>query len=369
VKVVHLTSVHPAFDTRVLYRECKALVEAGHKVVLVAPHDQEEMVGGVRLRAVPRPKGRWERFTGTVRAVYKAAVMEDADVYHFHDPELIPACLLLRFLTGSVVIYDVHEDLPLQILNKYWIPRWLRAGLAKIVQVVEKVSAWFLDGIVAATPTIAERFPQEKTESVQNFPIIDELVYSDVTVHVNSPSAVVYIGGINYIRGIREMVQAMELLPKSLPAKLILAGRFDPPELGPEIAQMPGWDQVEFLGWQSREGVGHLLSRARVGLVLLHPRPNYIQSYPVKLFEYMSAGVPVVASDFPLWRAIIGHANCGLLVDPLDPRAIAEAIQWLLEHPVEAEAMGKRGQEAVHERYNWGRESKKLLSLYQRLLR
>jgi glycosyltransferase involved in cell wall biosynthesis len=167
------------------------------------------------------------------------------------------------------------------------------------------------------------------------------------------------------VRGIKELVHAMALIPESFGARLVLAGNFDPPALEDEVKRIRGWERVDFLGWQSREGVAHILGCARIGLVLLHPRLNYLESYPVKLFEYMSAGIPVIASDFPLWRRIVQGAGCGLLADPLNPTGIAEAIQWLLEHEEEAQTMGVRGREAIHSRFNWNKESEKLLNLYR----
>jgi glycosyltransferase involved in cell wall biosynthesis len=120
-------------------------------------------------------------------------------------------------------------------------------------------------------------------------------------------------------------------------------------------------------GRGGRDAVNALLSHARAGLVVLHPTPNYLDSYPVKLFEYMSAGLPVIASDFPLWRRIIEDSCCGLLVDPRDPSAIARAMTWLLEHPDEAENMGQSGLRAVLSKYNWADQSRRLLAMYARL--
>ncbi|MEW6273927.1 MAG: glycosyltransferase family 4 protein [Bacillota bacterium] len=367
LKVVHLTSVHIPFDTRIFYKECRSLVGAGYAVTLIAPYNRDEEQEGVRIRAVPKPKGRRERMTRSVWQAYRAALAEKADVYHFHDPELIPVGLLLK-LRGKRVVYDVHEDVPKQILSKEWIPRPLRRLVAGAAQVAEALASWAFDGIVAATPAIAKRFPPRKTVIVQNFPILNELVAPESTPYQKRPANIIYVGGITAIRGIREMVQAMSLEPESLNARLVLAGAFSPPSLEAEVRGLSGWERVEFVGWQNRASVARLLGEARAGLTVLYPRPNYLEAWPVKLFEYMSAGLPVIASDFPMWRKIVQGEQCGLLVDPLDPAAIAKAIQWILEHPEEAEAMGRRGQKAVFDRYNWDTEAEKLIALYRRLM-
>jgi glycosyltransferase involved in cell wall biosynthesis len=166
------------------------------------------------------------------------------------------------------------------------------------------------------------------------------------------------------MRGIREMVQAIALLPESLNARLLLAGNFQPPALEQQVRCMVGWERVDYLGWLSRNEVAATYAQSCVGLVVLHPNPNYLESYPVKLFEYMAAGVPVIASDFPLWRQIVEEAKCGLLVDPLKPEAIAAATLWMMEHESEANAMGERGRHAVLTQYNWEIEAQKLTALY-----
>lgn len=367
-KVAHLSSAHPPYDTRIFYKECCTLAKAGYEVVLIIPHDMNEVVNGVQIRGVSKPTGRCKRMTGTVREVYRAALKEDADIYHFHDPELIPVGVRLSS-KGKKVIYDVHEDLPRQVLAKPWIVPFLRRIVGIGAQLVENICVRHIDRIVTVTSTIADRFPDNKTTIVHNYPILEELTDTDSEPYQERCPIVVYVGGITVIRGIKEMIEAIRLLPEELGVRLVLAGKFSPSELENEMCFAAGWKFVDYLGWQSREEVATLLNKARIGLVLLHPTLNYLDSYPIKLYEYMSAGIPVVASDFPLWRQIISDIGCGLLVDPLDPRAISNAIQWLLDHPVDAETMGKRGQEAVGKRYNWDTEAQKLLDVYKRLVK
>jgi glycosyltransferase involved in cell wall biosynthesis len=297
---------------------------------------------------------------------YKAAVEEDAGIYHFHDPELIPVGLILK-LHGKRVIYDVHEDYSQTPLSREWIPPLLRPIVRIMATIEEWVGMKLFDGIVAATPNIASRFRSVKTVTIQNFPLLIGSKINPSIPYDQREKVITYIGVISETRGAKEMIQAVGSLPAHLEVQLKLAGIFVPSILEDEVKTFSGWGRVDFMGWQFHEDIMALLGRSRIGLAIFHPVANHIESQPNKLFEYMSAGIPVVASDFPLWRQIIEEARCGLLVNPLDTRALAKAVQWLLEHPEEAEAMGKRGQEAVRNRYNWDQEAEKLLTFYQKI--
>jgi glycosyltransferase involved in cell wall biosynthesis len=366
VRVVHITSVHPADDVRILTKECRALADAGHEVLLVAPHDRDEVLDGIRIRAVPSAASRPERMTRTVWRCYQAAMATGAAICHVHDPELLGVAILLK-LRGRTVVYDAHEDVPRQVLSKPWIPRLARRPVALAVSALEWLASRWVDAVVAATPHIASHFPSGKTVTVQNFARLDELVLPDALPYQQRPRCVVYIGTIAGTRSAREMVQAVGHASADAEATLILAGGFAEPELKQELEALDGWRSAQFRGVQSRHQVAALLGQARVGLVLFYPSPNHIQAYPTKLFEYMAAGVPVVTSDFPLWRSIVDAVHCGLLVDPLDAVAIARSVRWLLDHPREAEEMGERGRRAVAERYCWDLEARKLTALYSRL--
>jgi glycosyltransferase involved in cell wall biosynthesis len=362
-----LTTVHSPFDVRIFHKQAKSLFRAGYDVTLVAQHDKDEVVDGVKILALKKPRNRLERIIKTTSEAYRKALLVDSDIYHFHDPELLPIGVKLK-KRGKKVIYDVHEDVPRQTLSKHYLPVMIRQPLAWTIGAVEWIGAKVFDAIASATPKIAKRFPAHKTVSIQNFPLLNELAGCLQIPYLKRPESFVYIGDITLIRGAREMVCAVGHLKTIANARLSLAGDFVPPMLHNELKSLGGWPLVDYHGHVSREQVASLLNSARAGLVTLHPIVNYIDSYPVKMFEYMSVGLPVIASDFPLWRQIIDGAGCGLLVDPLDPAAIAEAMRWILEHPAEAEEMGKRGRSAVERVYNWDSEAAKLKDMYKKLL-
>lgn len=367
VRACVLTSVHTPFDIRILHKECKSLARAGFDVTIIVPHGEDLDVEGVRLRAVPRPARRTQRVTRTVWQVYREAVRQNADVYHFHDPELIPVGLLLR-LRGKKVIYDVHEDLPRCMPYKPYLPKWLGRLSARIVEAAENLSARGFSAVVPATPGIAARFYRlnRRTVVVNNYPMLQEWTSPGQQAgYANRAPSVAFVSaGITRTRGAVEMVEAMSLLPCDLAATLEFAGAIQPPELKDVLSKLPGWSRVRLHGTLDRPGVSALLHRVRAGIVVEHPVPNYMNGKPTKLFEYMAAGLPVIASDFPECRKIIDGAGCGLLVDPLNPKQIAGAIQRILSHPQEAQEMGQRGLRAIVEQYNWGAEEKKLIDLY-----
>jgi hypothetical protein len=230
------------------------------------------------------------------------------------------------------------------------------------VEKIEIFASQRFDGIVAATPHISKRFSGYGCRSVvnvNNYPLKDEL-YTGQSRWENKQPVVCYAGIISDIRGIYEMVAAAGKAGTGL----ILAGKFATDQQRIKAMGIDGWNLVDELGQVERDTVRNVLSKSMAGLVLFHPIPNHIEAQPNKMFEYMSAGIPVIASDFPLWREIVEGNSCGICVNPLDVQAISAAIRWIVEHPDEARKMGENGRRAVETKYNWEAEFKKLLVLY-----
>ncbi len=370
MKVCHMTSVHSAGDTRIFIKECQSLQKAGHDVTYIVPNVEDHVKNGVQISGVQSDaKGQFDRMTKTTKKVYEKALQIDAELYHFHDPELIPIGLKLKS-RGKKVIYDVHEDVPEQISSKQWIPGPMRKTVSIMVRNYEKYASAKFDAVVTATPTIAERFSRynEKTVTIHNYPLLDELAMENSAEKSEDvPPNALYIGGIYVLRGIKEMIRATAELNKETVCRLVLGGSFAPPQLHEEVKQMDGYQYTDYKGFLNRENIKKVLSEADMGLVLLHPEPRFVVSLPIKMFEYMSAGLPVIASDFPLWKEIIESNNCGITVDPLNIKEVKNAMKWILENPEEAKTMGENGRKAVENVYNWESESTRLINLYNSL--
>ena len=347
------------------------MVEAGYDVTLIAQHDKDELVDGIKMVALPKPKNRLWRIIGIWR-VFKLALKQKAEVYHFHDPELIPIAVLLKLFTNGKVIFDVHENVKYDILSKSWLPKGTRRLLSLTYQLTEKLSFPFIDEIIIAEDSYIKNYKNQKNIlALRNYPILSFI--KEVSETKNPHPTLVYVGAITEVRGVLELIEATRLLkPKYENILLTLVGRMYPVRLEEKISklleQFNLQQNVHLVGKVKHEEVYTILPRCHIGMAILHPTPNNIESLVTKLFEYMAVGLPVIASNFLLWKELIEGNNCGLTADPLNPEEIAKAAEYLIEYPNEARKMGKNGTKAVLEKYNWETESKKLLEIYSKLL-
>lgn len=374
-KVCIITTVHRPFDTRIFHKEAKTLVNAGYEVTLIAQNDKDIVVDGIKIIALPKPKNRLSRIFALSWKAYKFALKQNADVYHFHDPEFLLWANSLKKNTSAKVIYDVHEDYPADILTKAWIPNLFRKLLSKIFGRFEKNIVRKMDFIITAIPKIKNDLYEigiKNVEVIYNFPLLEYFYIEKKSKYIyknlnKPPIRLIYVGGITLIRGIEQIVKSLIYL-RNDNVKLILIGNFQEKRLSDKLKSLSEWNKVEYKGWLSQKEAYKAMQNANIGLLCFLPAPNHMHAIPNKLFEYMAAGIPVIASNFYLLKKIINQNNCGICVDPENPKEIAESIEYLIEHPEKAKEMGENGKEAVLKKFNWDSESKKIINIYSKLV-
>ncbi|KTD21643.1 glycosyltransferase family 4 protein [Legionella londiniensis] len=358
-KIVHLTTVHGAYDPRIYYRECMGLAKRGYQVTLLAPGDKNLTRDAIHIISLGHPKNRLDRFLRYQLKAFMKVLRQKNAIIHFHDPELIFSGLMFKLL-GKKVVYDVHEDVPEDILLKGHIPKFLRIILANAAKLSEKIAGQCFDSIIAVTPAIAKKFPDNKVKLVRNYPEVNASDFS-FEDYAGRKHELIYVGSMNEQRGLKEMIQAVDQLNKTKKVSLTLAGNMSQKLNEQYIRPNPA---VHYLSWLPFPQISQVLNQHKIGLVILHPTKTFLTSYPLKLFEYMAAGLPVIASNFPDWEAIIKKYDCGITVDPLNPKMIAESIHDLLDNPHKAYRMGQNGRKAILAEFNWENESKVLLEAY-----
>ena len=361
-KVIHLTSVHSRYDTRIYLKECCSLSLEGYDVTLiVADGKGNEIRNNINIIDIGFAKNRIERIFKTTKRVFSKAVELNGDIYHFHDAELIPAAKRIKKM-GKIVIYDIHEDLPRQTITKSYIPFLFRHLLARILEVYENYASQKFNALVAATPYIRDRFKRLNNYviTVNNFPILGELAGEEK--NVVKENAICFVGEISRLRGVIKLIESLQLIKSD--CKLYIVGKWSESSLYEEAKKLDGWKRVVDCGFLERKAVAEIMNKCFCGVVTFLPAPNHCFSQPNKMFEYMSAGLPVLASNFPLWKEIIIGNNCGICVDPNNINEIANAIDSFFVKKDKSLKLGKNGQDAVLQKYNWDKEKKSLLNLY-----
>jgi glycosyltransferase involved in cell wall biosynthesis len=380
MRIVHIAGYHLPKDTRIFLKECRSLAKAGYEVHFMVPNPpQEGEVDGVRFHAIEisphHHMSYWWflRLWRSLLQIYRDALQLEGQLYHLHEAELIYVGLLLK-LRGKKIIFDAHEDFPRQILylDDGRLHRKLFARLMCFyLTCLIFVARLAFDGFVSTSPKIGERYPAKKTVDCYNYALLDEFPENllDKAPYNKRPLHVYYVGGITERRGLREMVQAMALLPDDIEVFFIMGGTFRASWFRAQMESLPSWQHVQHLGWQSRESIMEQMTQARVGTVLFQANPHHKVLVPNKLFEYMAGALPVIAADFGHWRKLLGeYSDVPYWIDPSDPRIIANTIMHIFNNPGEAEARGRRGREAVEAIFNWEREAVKLVGLYERLI-
>lgn len=371
-KVVHLTTVHHPYDTRIYHKECLSLKKAGYDVSLIVSLEDKQAgqtvitSDGVKLIGTKKRKGRLKRMIFSTWQTYKLAKKEKADYYHFHDPELLWVGWLLKNKTNRV-IYDVHEDYYTAIMQKDYLPSALKKLVGAVYNKLEKLFIRKMD-ICLAEKYYQEHYPQGI--KILNYPILNTELLKTNNSASNIENALIYTGNVTEVRGSYLHAQ----LP-SLPSKpdVYFYGKCAS-EIADEMKSVAGAnkDQLFFTGidqYVERNEIdqAYLSKSWLAGIAIFPPTQHYMRKELTKFFEYMTAGIPIICSNFPVWEAFIQKYKCGIAVDPNNQTEWNQAINYLHENHEARENMIANGRQAVINELNWTLEEKKLLNWYKEI--
>ena len=366
MKILHLTTVHPRKDTRIYYRECFGLHKEGHEVILlVADGLGDSKADGFQVIDIGKYDSRLKNFRKGYKRIVQKAKQLKPDLIHFHDPELMFVSRKLSTL-GYPVVFDIHENVAVQILDKSYIPKILRGTVSTVYRWVEKniIRNFHL---VIAEHSYASVY-QNKGKSLTTVLNLPDIEHFKPFIEQNRKGHdLFYIGGISFERGLEVILSALNILHKrGVDFYMHFIGKqIDQPP--PELLE-PIISKVKFYGrMDSQEGFA-ISRKCIAGLSVLKPIKNYVESYPTKIFEYMAVAMCVITSDFPLYKEVVEKYDTGYCVDPEDPLVIADRIQHLIENPDIASAKAKNGLRTVTETLNWSQEINALIALYKSIL-
>jgi glycosyltransferase involved in cell wall biosynthesis len=340
MRVLVVTMVHHPQDARILHRQIRALVEAGHAITHIAPwHDSAEPPADIETVAIPRARGR--RRMAALRAARAAVTHHRAasDIVVVHDPEVVAALAGLRL---PPVVWDVHEDTAAALADKPWLPSSLRPGVRLAVRAGERLAEHTIH-LLLAEPGYQNRFTRAH-------PVVANEPYVPDRHEPPGDQRVVCLGRISAGRGGRELIALAELLPAGVALELIGSADAD---VEAELAAAHRAGALWWHGLVPNDRALALVDGAMAGLSLLADEANYRHSRPTKVVEYMARGVPVITTPTPLAAEAVTAHRCGLVVPFASPAAAARALAWLADHPTERRAMGTRGHAAASAHYNW----------------
>jgi glycosyltransferase involved in cell wall biosynthesis len=364
VKICHITSVHNSTDVRIFEKECTSLAKhSDNEVYLVAPGSSFEKNKVHVIGIGDRPTSRMERFTSFSKKAYKAAININADIYHLHDPELLQYALKFK-RKGKLVIYDSHEDTVADIQRKEYIPVLLRKAITTAFgNYLNRITSK-IDAVVTVTPQIVEKYKKnnENVFLVTNYPIVDDSIQVEKK-EKNKETILCFAGGIASMWSHEKIIEAISEIDN---AKYVFFGPSENDYLD-ILHKTKGWNKAEYRGKVPFDTVNKELWNADIGMALcqyIHGEDKEGTLGNTKLFEEMLHQLPVIATDFRLWKEVVEKNECGICVNPNDIQQIKKAIITLMENPQWAEQMGRNGRKVVLEKYNWTSQEKNLFDAY-----
>jgi glycosyltransferase involved in cell wall biosynthesis len=389
--VCHISFNHSPFDDRIYWKELLSLKQAGYNCVHIAVDTEDSNTispEGITIITVQRSRLTQNIFlnkmlqaickkSGTINKIWKIASNLNAAVYHYHDLQInIIAKDLRKLPHRPKVIYDAHEAYHLLMLENM-STNFFKKALYKVY--VRMVTKWELkhaancDYIILTDKHTLNYFrknlPGVKCDIVYNYSYFrpSEIKADDQKVYT-----FIYTGHISKGRGIKEAIDLTAVIKRELPnIKFLIIGSFENELYKEQISKY-----LNDLGLIKNvvlkpnvpfEQISNYYSQSAIGIGLFHDTPKYSSFIPIKLFEYMAFGLPVVFSDHGPSADIVREENCGILVDYANIEETAKSVFQLLSDEMLFNRLSENGKNAVLKKYNWDNEKSNLLLVYQTL--
>ncbi len=367
MKICIITSGHNIFDSRIYYKEILTLKKIYEEIYLIAPGEKDFTTqDGIIVKTFKGRSSQLDRFR-VMKEIYEKALQVNADVYHAHEPDSFQVAVKLKKAMKNIkIIYDSHEYHPEGFAEHF---SWGRNIVTKLIYTYEKRLAKQADYIVTVNEILVEKFKKYNDNVVllPNYPVIAN---DTVNKRYGSKPIFTYVGGLTKDRGILKILEGIKLVENDY--KYVFIGNFSDSNFQNEVKNYVSENlknkDVVFTGQIPHKEVFNYLEESYGGFVLLQPNNwRYINSEPIKLFEYMISKTAVIGADYPMIKNIVNKCNCGILAKADSPEAIADAIKNLGENSEMAKKMGERGHEQVKKYYNWDIVKDKLMSMYLEL--
>jgi len=364
-----------ALGSRVFYKIAMTLAKADYQVMLIAPHDKHDIVNGVRIIALPKPKNRFQRMLKTNFQILKLALKHRAHVYHFNQPELIPVGIILKLMKKGKIIYEVLEDFPNVVERTVWIPVHFRPLIRSLIKFTEQFSSKFFDALVFPTEGLSQNFPKAQRKCVlTNFPI---MFHRDLCINIDKDLRsikkkfdIIHLGTISPFR-LEFMIEVGRLIKQKIGnfKWLFLGISKDSIEWARQVMKDELFKNFYFKEQVPYSEVPKYILMSKVGFNYHPYEPRFNVAIPVKIFEYMYFGLPVVSTALPELVKYLNGEEVGFLLKNNDPHLFAQIVVRLISDEKLARKLGTNGRRLILEKYNWDSVSHRLLELYSDLLK
>lgn len=371
-KICIVTSVHPPNDPR-LFKLCKSVQRLGYDCILISSWPESEDLPGVTFYTFPLKAGIMGRLRNMLH-ILKFSIKADADLYHFHDLDILPLFTLFHILYSKPVIYDIHENYSEEVLVRYWIPNVIRLPLYYVVKCTQKICSIIIKNCIIVVDSIRNEISNSANILVHKNYASENIITSMDDDYCNRDNNVLFIGSqyiengsllfieiAKHILSIRKDIHfsCIDRFGNNYKLRDHIISEANGTLLKGNYHILPNLPSHELMSY---------INKAKIGISPNMNVPKQVKAIPTKLFEYMAGGIPIVASDLPSNRFYIEATGGGLLANPDSTESFCEKIIYLIDNPDVAKNMGASGLKNFQQNFIWESQDSSLNSYYSQIL-